>query len=643
MILSIFKHSVVLGFLLFSHHLVSSQTVQLGTLSTFEAYTGTGAVSNAGTFTGDVGSDVGAITGTYNGTIYNADSMTDQARIDLLRLYIHLSDIFVTHPSTHAPAFGGGETITPGVYYIGSAGSVDGTVTLDGGGDPDAVFIIKLVGALTVGGGSTIILSNGTRACNVFWIAEGAISVKAGSVVKGTLIAHPGAITLGANSTIEGRMLTTEGAISIADECVSIEPAGPITIPLDCISGCNPAAAVDVFGSVENFGLFTSFGAVANAASSGFIGDVGTHGGAISGFATSTMVGSFYNADRVTEQAKADLDIAYTRIMAIPNTVVTHAPAFGSGETLNAGVYYIGSAGSLAGTVILDAQGNPDAVFVFKFAGAFSIAAQSLVIFANGTQRCNVIWLGGAGVTTGAVSVGGTSYMKGTLFSHGGACSVAAGANIEGRMFSTGGAIGFSTGVLYNDPLCFSAVSTSTLPIELLRFSATAKDTRVQLDWVTTSEINNDYFNVERSADGIHFNSILEMNGAGNSTKTLSYSIVDNTPLEGWSYYRLKQTDYDGKTSYSETVAEEFNTRNDFKLEIYPNPFSEETVFHATKDLKDITIVVSNSHGRIVKEIKNISGRTCTLNCENLPSGIYFVNLVENGIIVANDKLLITN
>ena len=102
----------------------------------------------------------------------------------------------------------------------------------------------------------------------------------------------------------------------------------------------------------------------------------------------------------------------------------------------------------------------------------------------------------------------------------------------------------------------------STLPIELLRFTAVAKDTYVQIDWLTATEINNDYFNVERSADGLNFNSMSKINGAGNSTEVLSYSSVDERPLDGISYYRLKQTDYDGETSYSNIEAVAFNKRN---------------------------------------------------------------------------------
>ena len=446
-----------IAILLFSNKSFS-QTLELGILSSFETFTGVGAVTNGGTSAGDAGTNDGSISGpgfdSSNGyccTTYNADSTTIQARIDLLRVYMHLDDIFVTQPSTHAPAFGSGETIAPGVYSIGGAGSVSGALTLDGGGDTDAVFIIKFEGALTVGAASTITLSNGTRAANVFWIAQGAITLEASSVMKGTVFAHPGAVTLGAGSTIEGRLYSSEGAISIAAAAEAEMPVGPITIPINCVGDCTAAPAVDVLGSIKKFGLFTSFGAVANAATSAFVGDIGTDGGGtISGFGTSTRVGSFYIADAITDQARIDLDFAYTALMAIPNTVTGHTPAFGSGEILNAGVYSIAAAGSLAGTVTLDGLGDPDAIFIFKFAGAFSVAAQSRVILTNGTRRCNVFW-----ISEGAASMGTFTYMKGTVLAHNGACSAGANTSVEGRMLSTGGAIGFSTGVLYNDALCF--------------------------------------------------------------------------------------------------------------------------------------------------------------------------------------------
>jgi hypothetical protein len=362
---------------------ITAQTLQLGTLSSFEAYTGAGAVTNNGTATGDAGTNDGIISGSgfgagYSGTTHNNNALTVQARIDLLRVYIHLDNIFVTYPSTHTPAFGGGETITAGAYSIGGAGSIAGNLTLDGGGDSNAFFIIKFEGAFTVGANSKIILSNGTRAANVFWISQGAITVAAGCAIKGTLFAHSGAVTLGLDSTIEGRLLTSEGAITIAARGKADLPTGPIAIPIKCLGNCASSSALgDILGSVGNFALFTSLGAVTNTATSGMIGNIGTNGGTISGFESSTHIGSFYKENAVTVKAKEDLDKAYTTLMGLANTVTDHAAAFGGGETIAPGIYVIAGAGSLAGTITLDGEGNSNAVFVFKFAGAFSVAAKT--------------------------------------------------------------------------------------------------------------------------------------------------------------------------------------------------------------------------------------------------------------------------
>jgi len=438
-------------------------TLDLRSLSSFEAFTGTGAITNAGTVTGDVGTNAGALTGftgpSFTGAVHLNDALTAQAAIDLMKVYIHLNNIFVTHPGTHAPAFGN-ETLSPGVYAIGGAGSVAGNLTLDGGGDPDAVFIFKFQGALTVGAGSKIILSGGTQAANVFFIAQGALSVAASCDIKGTLVAYPGAITLGASSSIEGRMLSSAGAITVGAGGAAITPGGTMNVPINPMKGYTPAPEVDVLGSLENFSLFSSIGAVANASTSGILGDVGADIGAISGFATSAHIGSFYNTDAVTTQAKIDLDNAYNQLMLLPPTVSNHTPAFGSGETLQAGVYTTPGAGSLSGTITLDGQGNEDAIFIFKFGGAFAAGALSKMILSNGTRGCNVFW-----ISEGAVSIGAFSTIKGTILAHGGAATMAAGGNLEGRLLSTGGAIGFSTGVVYtvvHDVECVYPLSQKT-------------------------------------------------------------------------------------------------------------------------------------------------------------------------------------
>ncbi|MFT4663764.1 MAG: hypothetical protein ACI9XB_000705 [Gammaproteobacteria bacterium] len=183
----------------------------------------------------------------------------------------------------------------------------------------------------------------------------------------------------------------------------------------------------------------------------------------------------------------------------------------------------------------------------------------------------------------------------------------------------------------------------SPLPIELLSFTALVKNEHVELNWVTASEINNDYFDIERSVDGINFTSISTINGAGNSTQNLFYSMVDLAPLNGMSYYRLKQTDYDGATSYSSLEVVEFIKINNIIFDIYPNPFSGQTIFRTTEKLDDAELVIYNSTGNIVKQIQNISGQTCVLHCEDLSRGFYFISLVQNNTILATDKIVIRN
>ncbi|MFB0905168.1 MAG: ice-binding family protein [Nonlabens sp.] len=425
------------------------RTLNLGALTLFAAYSASGAVSNTGTSTVrcNVGSNEGAVTGfgapTQAGIIYNANSTTAQAKIDLLRVYIHLSDLFVTNTS-HAAAFGAGETITPGIYSIGGAGSLGGSVTLDGRGDPDAAFIIKFEGAFTVGASSKVILTNGTRSCNVFWIAQGAIAVGASCAIKGSLLSYPGAISVTNGTNLEGRMLANSGALDFGPGELLV-PEGPISIPIKCVNSCNN----NILGSISDWALFTSSGAISNEGPSGLVGNIGSNAGVISGFTTSTIVGSIHNNDDATEQAAVDLQLAYDKLIAIPNTK-THADAFGGGETLTAGVYALDGAGSLAGTLTLDGQNDPDALFIFKMGGAFAVAAKAKVIFTNGVSRCNVFW-----VAEGAISVGSFCHMKGTLLSHNGAVNMGANGNLEGRMLSTTGAIGISTGVIYTNSLCF--------------------------------------------------------------------------------------------------------------------------------------------------------------------------------------------
>jgi hypothetical protein len=94
------------------------------------------------------------------------------------------------------------------------------------------------------------------------------------------------------------------------------------------------------------------------------------------------------------------------------------------------------------------------------------------------------------------------------------------------------------------------------LPIELISFEA-KMNTNKQVDifWATASELNNDFFTIERSADGVNWEIVTTATGAGNSIYRIDYAAYDSRPLSGISYYRLKQTDFDGAFEYSNIVS----------------------------------------------------------------------------------------
>ncbi|HEV2483645.1 MAG TPA: T9SS type A sorting domain-containing protein, partial [Puia sp.] len=151
------------------------------------------------------------------------------------------------------------------------------------------------------------------------------------------------------------------------------------------------------------------------------------------------------------------------------------------------------------------------------------------------------------------------------------------GAELNGSITSTSSPSAFNSFSTF--ALANKIGGSNVLPTELLYFNAKPDNSQVDLTWATAMEANNDYFTVERSADGISFDSVLRvatMAPNGNSNTPLDYSAYDLTPLPGASYYRLKQTGIDGSTKYSGVISVNFTQQT--PLGIYPNP-SRGTVY----------------------------------------------------------------
>jgi hypothetical protein len=176
-----------------------------------------------------------------------------------------------------------------------------------------------------------------------------------------------------------------------------------------------------------------------------------------------------------------------------------------------------------------------------------------------------------------------------------------------------------------------SATLQNPLPIKLISFTAKPQNEKVVLNWTTASETNNDYFEVERSVDGIEFMSIARQRGAGNSTEINNYEDIDNHPLNGISYYRLKQTDYDGQFSYSDLVSVRFKSNNDLSVYAFPVPATDFINVYCEGKTGVYNIRVIQPDGRIIKTISSASSKT-VIDLGDMLSGIYFLEVYENDI-----------
>jgi len=166
----------------------------------------------------------------------------------------------------------------------------------------------------------------------------------------------------------------------------------------------------------------------------------------------------------------------------------------------------------------------------------------------------------------------------------------------------------------------------SALPVKLLDFAVKVNDKNtVDVSWTTATEINNDYFTIERSADGRSFEQVSVIKGAINSSIPLRYFTTDKTPLSGKSYYRLRQTDLDGKFTNSFIVTVEVNA-NLTQLRIYPNP-AHNLVNMQLPGFTDKKIVwqVQDQTGRVLKQqINETHCANLIIDITDIPPGIYF-------------------
>jgi len=226
---------------------------------------------------------------------------------------------------------------------------------------------------------------------------------------------------------------------------------GPTTVPL---------------GTADNFAVLAG-STITNTGMSGITGDLGlSPGTSVTGFPPGTLNGTQHVADAAALQAQNDLTNAYTN--AVGQTPVSTIGTELGGTTQGPGVYDSASGTfGINGTLILDAQGDPNAVFIFKTASTLITAGSSTVVLTNNAQACNVFWQVGSSVTLGT-----NSTFKGNILALTSA-TITTGANVQGRILARNAAVTIDSGTI-TKATCVAAVSSAAVSSAISSSSASS-------------------------------------------------------------------------------------------------------------------------------------------------------------------------
>ena len=409
-----------------------AQAPVMGTASNFALFTSVGANTNTGTshVTGNVGTNSGSSTGygNVNGQMHDQDLVSGQCSTDLLSLYNQLNS--ATPTFFPAPALGNGQSLNAGVYSVSGAATLSNTLTLNGQGNANAVFIIQISGPLSASTGSKVVLINNAMACNVFWKIEGLVSLASGTSMKGNVIANNAGINLGSGVQLEGRALSTSGAITINNSLAYT--------PIGCGSPILMGPAAPSLASTACYAVFSANGPVTNTGNTYLTGDVGTNVGLTTGYNALNVTGTIHPIpDGSTSACAADLLNVYNYLNTLPADIELLYPAqFGQSLVLTPHTYIMKAAATLTDTVFLDGAGNANAVFVIQINGALSTSTYAKVVLKNSTVAKNVYWK-----IDGAVNINNFSDFVGTIVCNNGAVALNKGMTLAGRALTTNGSV----------------------------------------------------------------------------------------------------------------------------------------------------------------------------------------------------------
>ncbi|MDJ0378838.1 ice-binding family protein [Cryobacterium sp. PH31-L1] len=403
-----------------SNIFMTEPPLNLRTAGSYSVLAGASVVNSGGTtLSGFLGvspatSVSGFPPGLVTGSTHLGTAESAQAQIDL---QLAINDAAARTPTATLSGNLGGQTYNAGVYAAPGSLTVGSSVTFDGQGNPNAVFIFQLDGDLTTSAGTTVRLINGAQASRVFWQVDGVVQLGAASAFSGIIVGQ-GAITVGTHTSFTGRALTRSGTVALGSNAFTTEP-------------------VVNLGSASTYAILATT-SVANTGNSSLDGDIGVSPGtAVTGFPPGVLTGTIHGGDTAAAAAQIDLAAAYKDAAARPATAAISGDL--AGRTLTSGVYKSTAALAISTTLTLDGQGNPNAIFIIQVDAAFNTAAGSIVVLTNGAQASRVYWQ-----IAGAVSLGAASAFSGTIVGMA-AISIGAGVGFVGRALTANGAVSMST------------------------------------------------------------------------------------------------------------------------------------------------------------------------------------------------------
>ena len=185
---------------------------------------------------------------------------------------------------------------------------------------------------------------------------------------------------------------------------------------------------------------------------------------------------------------------------------------------------------------------------------------------------------------------------------------------------------------------CNTGICATGLPVELLSFDVSCEKDISILKWTTSSEINNDYFIIEKSFDGEIFHQIGIEKGFGNANFNIDYSFEDREINKETTYYRLKQVDFNGEYSYSSVIANSCASNN---FAIYPNPAKDiiNINFEILNNRVSTKAKIFNSIGQVIDEII-LTEKLNSINIEHLDNGLYQIQILNANNILTTKKFI---